>query len=407
MFLTPFLRCKNHLGKASKLEKIAVIGSGVIGHSIAQLAAMAGFQVVMIGRHEESLRKGIEKIKWSLDKFVAKSRISKEDADQTMARIHATTSYGEAKDADFVFEAVPENFDLKCQVFSKLDSLVPSHAIFASGTSALSITEMGKVTKRPDKIVGMHFFNPPQQMELVEVIKGENTSQETIDTATFFSKKIGKTPIVVQKDVRGFIVNRIIIAEFNEAFWTFHRGEASKEGIDASLKYTGHFPMGWFELSDFAGLDVVYEVAKTLYKAYGERFKPCNEVIEPLVKQGKFGCKKGSGFYDWSKGKPEIPSSPKNEYDVERSWAVAVNEAAWLIYDGAANPQTIDLGMKLGIHWPTGPCEYADKIGLDVVLMKLKRAYAEHKMETYNPCPLLEEYVNKGWIGKKAGRGFY
>lgn len=394
--------------EAAKLEKIAVIGSGVIGHSVAQLAVMAGYQVVIAGRREESLRKGKEKIKWSLDKFVEKKRIRRDDADQTMARIHTTTSYSEAgKDVDFVFEAVPENFDLKCQVFSKLDSIMPSHAIFASGTSALSITEMGKFTKRPDKMVGMHFFSPPQQMELVEVIKGESTSQETLDTATFLVKKIGKTPIVVQKDVRGFIVNRIIIAEFNEAFWTFHRGEASKEGVDSSLKYTGRFPMGWFELSDFAGLDVVYEVAKTLYKAYGERFKPCNKVIEPLVKEGKFGCKTGLGFYDWSKGKPSIPANLKDEYDVERSWAVAVNEAAWLIHDGAANPQTIDLGMKLGIHWPTGPCEHADMMGLDVVLEKLKSAYAKYRMETYNPCPLLEEYVSKGWIGKKAGRGFY
>lgn len=391
----------------AKLKKIAVIGSGVIGHSIAQLASMAGYQVVLIGHHEESLCRGMDKIKWSLNKFVEKNKITVEDAYQTLARIHATTSYSEVKDVDFVFEAIPENFDLKSQVFSKLESIVQSQAIFASGTSALSITELGKFTKRPDRMVGMHFFSPPQQMELVEVIKGQNTSQKTINTAILFAKKIGKTPIVEQKDVTGFMVNRIIIAMFNEAFWTFHRDEASKEGVDASLRYSGNFPMGWFELSDFAGLDVVYEVAKTLYKAYGERFKPCNQVIEPLVKEHKFGCKTGLGFYDWSKGKPNISSNLKNEYDAERSWALAANEAAWLIYEGAANPQTIDLGMKLGIRWPTGPCEHADAVGLDLVLEKLKSAYTKYKMETYKPCPLLEEYVKKGWIGKKAGRGFY
>jgi len=387
---------------AEKLKKAAVIGSGAMGHGITQLLAMSGIEVTMVDISDEFLQKGMEKIKWSLGKFVEKKRIRQEDADAALSRIKTTTSYEEAaKDIDLAIEAVPENMELKKQVFAKLDSMAPPHAILASNTSTLSIT------KRPEKVAGMHFFNPPQMMALVEVIKGEKTSQETIDTLVELAKKLGKTPVVVKKDVRGFIVNRVLGAVFNEAFWAYYRGEATKEGIDASVKYSGGFPMGWFELADFVGLDIAYEVGKILYEAYGERFKPCAEVIEPLVKEKKLGQKTGVGFYDWTKGRPRIPFNLMEEYDVERSWAVAVNEAAWLIHEGAASPADIDTGMKLGTYWPSGPCEYADRTGIDVIINKLKELYAKYNMEMYKPCPLLEEYVSKGWLGKKTGRGFY
>jgi len=393
---------------AEKLKKAAVIGSGTMGHGITQLLAMSGLEVAMVDISVELLQKGMEKIKWSLGKFVEKKRIRQEDADAALSRIKITTSYEEAaKGIDLAIEAVPENMELKKQVFAKLDSIAPLHAILASNTSTLSITEMGNSTKRPEKVAGMHFFNPPQMMALVEVIKGEKTSQETIDTLVELAKKLGKTPVVVKKDVRGFIVNRILGAVFNEAFWAYYRGEASKEGIDASVKYSGGFPMGWFELADFVGLDIAYEVGRILYETYGERLKPCAEVIEPLVKEKKLGQKTGVGFYDWTKGRPRIPFNLMDEYDVGRSWAVAVNEAAWLIHEGAASPADIDIGMKLGTYWPSGPCEYADRTGIDVVVNKLKELYAKYNMEMYKPCPLLEEYVSRGWLGKKTGRGFY
>jgi enoyl-CoA hydratase/3-hydroxyacyl-CoA dehydrogenase len=393
---------------AEKLKKVAIVGSGAMGHGIAELLAMTGYEVVMIDISDELLQKGKEKIKWSLDKFVEKKRIRKEDADAALARISTTTSYEQAgKDIDLAIEAVPENMDLKRKVFSTLDSAAPPNAILASNTSTLSITEMGKATKRPDKVAGMHFFNPPIMMALIEVIKGDSTSQETVNTLAELAKKLGKTPIVVRRDVRGFIVNRVLGAVFNEAFWAYQRKEATMEGIDASVKYTGGFPMGWFELADFVGLDIAYDVGNILHQAYGERFKPCAEVIDPLIKEKKFGQKTGVGFYDWTKGRPRIPFNLLDEYDVDRSWAVAVNEAAWLIHDDAADPADIDTGMKLGTYWPQGPCEYADRTGLDVVLNKLKELHAKYNMEMYKPCPLLEEYLAKGWTGKKAGKGFY
>ena len=379
-----------------------------MGHGITQLLAMNGVEVTMVDINDEILAKAKEKIKWSLSKFTEKKRIRQEDADAALARIATTTSYEQAaKDIDFAIEASPENIELKKTIFAKLDAVAPPHAILASNTSTLSITEMGKATKRPDKVAGMHFFNPPIMMALVEVIKGDGTNQETISTLAELAKKLGKTPIIVRKDVRGFIVNRILGAVFNEAFWAYQRKEATMEGIDASVKYTGGFPMGWFELGDFVGLDIAYEVGNILYQAYGERFKPFSEVIDPLIKEKKFGQKTGIGFYDWTKGRPRIPFNLLDEYDVDRSWAVAVNEAAWLIHDDAANPEDIDVGMKLGTYWPSGPCEYADRTGLDTMLNKLKELYAKYNMEMYKPCPLLEEYVSKGWTGKKVGRGFY
>jgi len=390
------------------LKKGAVVGSGVMGHGIAQLLAMAGYEVTLVDISDEILQKAKEKIKWSLDKFVEKRRVRREDADAALARIATTTSYEQAaSNIDFAIEAIPENIELKKKVFATLDPVAPAHAIFASNTSALSVTEMGKATKRPDKVAGMHFFSPPQLMALVEVIKGDDTSQETVNTLEELSKKLGKTPITVRKDVRGFIVNRVLGAVFNEAFWAYQRGEATKEAIDSSVKYTGGFPMGWFELADFVGLDISYDVGNILYEAYGERFKPCKEVVDPLIKEHKFGQKTGAGFYDWTKGRPRIPFNLLDEYDVDRSWAVAVNEAAWLIQDDAASPQDIDTGMKLGTYWPSGPCEYGDRTGLDIMVNKLKDLHAKYGMEMYKPCPLLEEYVSKGWTGKKVGRGFY
>jgi len=389
------------------MKKAAVIGAGVMGHGIGELLALAGLEVILVDVNEDILKKAMDSIKWSLGKFVEKRRIREEDAKTALSKIKTSPDLEEAvRDVDLVVEAVPENMDLKKSIFKKLDKAAPKHAILASNTSSLSITEMAEATGRPEKVVGMHFFNPPMLMVLVEVIRGDGTDDDTMNSTVDLVKKLGKTPVVVRKDVRGFIVNRVLGTVLNEAFWVVHRGEATKEEVDAAVKYKAGFPMGAFELADMIGLDVMYEVSSVLEEAYGEVAKAC-PVIEKLYKEGNLGQKTGKGFYDWKVGRPRIPFRLAGKFDVQRLYAVSVNEAARLIHEDVAGPEDIDQAMKLGTGWPSGPCEQGDKLGLDTVLEKLKELHTKYGEEAYRPCPLLEEYVGKGWTGRGAGRGFY
>ena len=390
------------------IRSITVIGSGQMGSGIAQVFAMRGYSVNLLDIRETALEQAIQRIEWSLNKFVEKNRIRKSDADATLARITTTPHYPTAlQDTDFALETVPEKRHLKRQVFAKMDDLAPPTAVMATNTSTLSITTLAGVTQRPDKVVGMHWFTPPQLMQLIEVIRGDDTSDHTVATVMELGRILKKTPILCKKDSSGFIVNRILGAVVNEAFWAYHRGETSKEGIDASARYAGGFPMGWFELCDYVGIDSAYEVGKLLYETHGERFKLCLSVLEPLVNEKRWGQKVGVGFYDWSETKPRIPFELADEYDIERSWVVAVNEAAWLIYEDVADPESIDTGMKMGTAWPSGPCEFSDRKGLDWVLGKLRELRREYNMEIYTPCPWLEESFKQGRLGRKSGRGFY
>lgn len=386
--------------------RVAVIGAGAMGHGVAQISAMAGLDVSLIDINEELLAKGMDKIKASLGKLVEKKRISKENADATISKIRTTTNLEEGvKDVDFVIEAVPEKMDLKKEIFAKIDKVASKDAIFATNTSSLSITEMSEATSRPDRFVGMHFFNPPQLMPLVEVIKGLHTSDEVTGKTAELAKKLGKMPVICKKDVRGFIVNRILHSITNEAAWAVYRGEAKVEEVDAAAKFKAELPMGVFELQDFVGIDVSCEVGKVIGKAY-EHAKPC-PIFEEYVKEGKLGMKTGKGFYDTWPKRPRTPFILLDEFDVKRLYAAAVNEASRLIHEGVADPADIDKAVRLGLNWPRGPCEIGDREGLDVMLEKLKELFDKHKEKTYEPCPLLVEYVSKGWFGKKTKKGFY
>jgi enoyl-CoA hydratase/3-hydroxyacyl-CoA dehydrogenase len=390
-----------------EISHIAVLGAGSMGHAIAQISAMAGINVSMTDVSSEFTQKGFERIKWSMEKFVEKRTISKEEMNAALARITLVEGYPKTvANADFVVEAAPEDLDLKKKIFSEIDPLAPPHAIIGSNTSSLSITAMGAVTKRPDKVVGMHFFNPPQMMPLVEVVKGASTSDETAQTALDLAKRLGKTPVLVKKDVRGFIVNGVLGFVFGEAFRAMYRGEATRDQIDSAVKYKAGFPMGIFELADFVGLDILASASRQMASEYGDQVK-VPPALEDMVKAGKLGQKAGEGFYNWKAGRPRIPFELADEFDVDRIYDVSVNGASWLVSKGVAAPEDVDTGMKFGAGWPSGPCELGDRLGLDTVVTKLKELQTKLNDPSYKPCPLLEDYISKGWTGRKSKRGFY
>jgi enoyl-CoA hydratase/3-hydroxyacyl-CoA dehydrogenase len=389
------------------LRKAAVVGAGSMGHGIAQLMAMTGVDVTLVDVNDEILDKARRNIQWSVQKLVEKGKVGKDNADRAMACLQTTTNLNRAcENADLIIEAIPENLEVRMKLFAQLDKLAPGHAILGSNTSTLSVSELGKATGRPDKVVGLHFFNPPQLMPLLEIIKGSETSENTLEFAGELAKRLNKTPVLVRKDVRGFIVNGILLTVLNEAFWIVYRKDATKDEIDAAMKYRAGFPMGIFELVDLVGLDVHNSVAKQMEDAFGARAKAC-PICEPLIKAGKLGKKTGEGFYYWGARRPLIPRELAEKFDPDRLYTVAANAAAWLVRDDVASPTDIDTAMKLGTGWPFGPCELADKMVIDVVVSRLSVLHARYPEPMYEACALLPEYVKKGWLGMKTGRGFH
>src|SRR5579885_2913778 len=244
------------------VRRIAVLGAGTMGHGIAELAAISGFSVNLYDISEEKLERAREMIVSSMEKLVQKSRISKETMDSSLLKINFTKSLKEAvENVDFLVEAVPEDLEIKRKVFSDADRYAQSDTIFASNTSTLPIGEIASSTKREDKFLGMHFFNPPILMPLVEIIKAEKTSEATLERTVSLAKKMGKEVVICKKDVPGFIVNRVLGPLFNEAAWCVLRGEATIEQIDSMAIYKVGLPMGIFELADFTGIDVIYKAS--------------------------------------------------------------------------------------------------------------------------------------------------
>ena len=391
------------------IKKIAVIGAGTMGHGIAEVAAIAGYEVWMYDIDQKILDNAMEKIRWSVGKLVSK-RMVREATDDVIKRIHPSLDFEEVvRDADFVIEAVPEKIDLKKKVFADLDRLTPKHAILATNTSSLPITEIASATDRRDKVVGMHFFNPPPLMPLVEVIRGEETSDLTVRITYELAKRFGKQPVIVNKDVPGFIVNRILTKFLMSACWTVARGEATVEEVDSAVKYRLGFPMGAFELSDYSGIDIIYHVGQAIMER-GTKIHPC-PLYEEKFKAGEYGVKTGKGFYSYPEpgkySRPDIPKDIGEKVDIIDLVAPAINEAAWLIRESIATRDDIDKATELGLGYPKGILKYADEFGLDEVLDRLKKRYEETKWEEYKPDPLLIQMVEQGKLGRKSGEGFY
>jgi len=281
-----------------EIRKIAVIGAGTMGSGIAYLCAWKGYSVSVREINDELLKKGMGRIREMIVGGVNRGKLSPKDAEQIMGRIKGTVDLNEAvEDADLVIEAVFEDINVKKEVFAQLDQSCPSHTILASNTSALSITEISTATKRPDKVIGLHFFNPPYAMKLVEIVLGEKTSEETKKIAEEFVKSLGKEKVVV-KDSPGFIVNRIVLPMLNEACYLVYEGKTTIEDVDKAAMLGMNFPMGPFRLADYVGLDIALAVLNRLYEALGEKFKPCPLLVEK-VKAGYLGMKTRKGFYEY------------------------------------------------------------------------------------------------------------
>lgn len=285
-----------------KVRKIAVIGAGLMGHGIAQVGAqVAKFEINLRDIKQEFLDKGMSMIKSSLQKFLEKGVVTKNGVNETLGRIHPILDLRKAvANADLIIEAVPENAELKKSVLSEVDKLAKPSAILASNTSSISITELASATSRPEKFVGLHFFNPPQLMKLIEIIRGAKTSDETVNIIVEVAKKMEKEPVVVKKDCAGFIVNRILVPALNEAISLVWEGIADPEDIDKAIRLGLNWPMGPLKLVDYLGLDTTLSIAEVLRNDLDPKYSPC-PLLRQMVRAGLLGRKTGKGFYDWTK----------------------------------------------------------------------------------------------------------
>jgi 3-hydroxybutyryl-CoA dehydrogenase len=283
-----------------EVARVGVLGAGIMGNGIAQVAAQAGLEVNMRDVDDKYLENGINAIKASLGRMVKKEKITQADADATVARIKCTTDLlTAAKDVDVVIEAIPEVMSLKAETYKTLDEACPDHVIFASNTSGLSITELSSTTKRPDRFIGMHFFNPVPMMQLVEIVRGYSTSEETIGVIRDLSTKMGKESILVN-DTPGFATSRLIGVLQNEAIHAYAEGIASAEDIDKGMRLGMNHPMGPLQLADFVGLDTILHVMENLYAEYGDpKYRP-PLLLRQMVRAGHLGRKTGKGFYDYT-----------------------------------------------------------------------------------------------------------
>ena len=374
-----------------RVKNITVLGSGIMGHGIAQVSATAGYNVVLRDIEQKFLDNAMEKIKWSLDKLVSKQKISQTEADDIFSRIKPVVDLKDSvKDCQLVIEAVPEILDLKRKVYEELDQAANKDVIFASNTSTLPITEIANTTSRPEKFIGIHFFNPPQLMKLVEIIPGQKTAKEVVDLTLDFVKSVKKEPILCRKDVPGFIINRLFIPLVHEACYVMDRQQCQLTEIDSAVKFKLGFPMGIFELADFTGMDVIHKATIEMYLRDKKVINP-HPKIEQLYNEKKLGQKSGEGFYKYSADKYErIPLSEELAEKCNPIQIVAniLNNAAWLITNQASDVAEIEKAAQLGLGLKKPLFETAKEYGISNIVNELKQLAEKHG-QFYEPDPLL------------------
>ncbi len=403
------------------IYKVGVVGAGTMGAQIAEVVSYAGLPVVLADIDDALANRGVDSVRAIYQARVDKGKMSAEQLEEKMLLVTSSPGLDGLKDVELVIEAVSEDAKLKAQVFHELDKILRQDTILASNTSALSISALGAATTRPDKVIGLHFFNPAYVMRLVEVIPALATSPQTLDDAVSFAESIGKLPIVV-KECAGFLVNRVLMAYANEAVRALQEGVATVEEIDQEMVSFG-MPVGPLALLDAVGLDISFEVARILYRSYGPRMTPA-PLLELMLKAGRVGVKSGHGFYDYVRGEEgggdqgldHILQGLRLNIDQgatrwsrSRLLLAMTNEAVIALQEGVASAGDIDLAMTAGIGYPKdkeGPLHFADRLGIDHILHELED-FAQTLGPRFWPAPMLRRMVDAGFTGQMAGRGFF
>ena len=385
------------------IKQIGVVGGGVMGAGIAQTFSSFDCPVYIQDISDELVRRSIGQVEKIYLSAIKKGRFTEEQAKRKVSLIKGGTGYEGFDQVDLVIEAVPEKIPIKKEVFTFLDRICKPDTILATNTSSLSVSLIGTFTSRSNQVIGMHWFNPPHIMKLVEVIPGIDTSREVVQSTLDLCVWLGKVPVEV-KECAGFLVNRLLGVYANEALYMLEE-ELPPELIDQAALNLG-MPMGPLRLGDMAGWDVIYHANQSLHEEYGTRFTlPC--ILPDMIKAGKLGQKAGDGIYipDKTPSVELVSSDDDRLQDLSnRLLYVMLNEGIRCLDEGVASAQDIDLAMHLGTGMPRGPITWADELGLDVLFDGLEQLKARHG-ERYRPSPLLRRKVQAGHLGKKSGKG--
>jgi len=406
-----------------EINAVYVVGAGYMGNGIAEMAALAGYRVFMHDLTEERLENGMTAIRASLDRFLSRGKITLEARDAALAAISSTTSLEAASEADLAVEVVSEDLELKRRVFTHLDELCPPHALLCTNTSAIPISSIAAVTRRPEQVVGTHFFGPVPVMRLCEVIRGIRTSDDSFETADAWARSLGKETVRVHRDHAGFIANRLNIPATLEMVRLVEEGGMTPAEIDKAATFGLGGTVGPLEILDNAGLDITISAASAIYDDTGDpKFFP-PPLLRRMAAAGLLGRKTGSGFYDYSSG-------AKQDYELLRKASggqvglpaqaggdpaqltfrillPTIVEAVLMIQSGVAGADDIDRATRLGFNFPMGPLEMADNTGLDAILNRARSIHEQTGDSKFFPPPLLQRMVEAGLTGRAAGRGFY